>query len=164
MRNNDQIRNSVIAGAILIFITLLFEKGRIFLWKAIVWFFQSSLSIPVWLFSILVIIVCLSIFTIIVRLKSPEWESYKEDKFDRLTWRWNYNNSNIINVCPYCPIDDTLLTYRYIGGIGKIESIFICDTCKREFGPYSGSISDIENRIKRQIDRKIRKREYLGKR
>ena len=74
-----------------------------------------------------------------------------------MKWRWNYDLfKNITDPTPYCLYDDTVLVYSD----WREETSFECETCKRKYGPFSGKISYNKNRIKRQIDRKIRNKVY----
>jgi hypothetical protein len=165
MTNNKEIRNSVIAGVILLPLTLLFEKVRVFFSDITKWFLFSSKSIPIWLVAIFVICTLLCILFLFSKFRSPKWILYKKDNFfDGLIWRWNYSaiSNEILNPHPYCPRDDTMLVYTYID-IQHSNTWFNCETCESRYGPYKGDIIYNRERIKRQIDRKIRNGDYKFK-
>ena len=146
------IRNSIISSVALLLISFFFKKIRIFLF--------SDMVIPMWIFIGLVLLSLVSILIGILKIKSPKHRSYKEENIDRIVWRWRYNILNeIFDMKPFCPTDNTQLIFRYLG-LNRLQIMIDCETCRKTFGPFDGDISYLINRIKRQIERRIRNKEY----
>jgi hypothetical protein len=101
-------------------------------------FFVSKVSISIWLLSLLIIFGLLFILILIFKLKSPKHKRYKEDIFDGIRWRWNYDLFNgITEPVPYCLFDDTLLVYSSWNN----KTSFECETCKTRQAFFDGDIS-----------------------
>jgi len=90
------------------------------------------------------------------------WRKYTEDTIGGIVWRWKYGfGGEPTDLCPYCPLDDTLLVWSR-PTIGQVE--FHCDSCNARFGPFKGlDREDSDEAVKRQIDRKIRTGEWNRK-
>jgi len=150
---------TAIAAAI---VAAFFEDIRALAIGAIVWFLGTSLPVPVWIITIcavLILILSVRIATSILAAATPrEWESYIEDLFDGMRWRWDWKDARITSLRPYCPGDDTILVFsvnRYTEEVG-----LVCETCDRTFGPFRGDVDYTKSRIERQIDRKVRTGAY----
>ena len=132
---------SAIAVAIIAY--LIPEIGR---------FLVSSISLPIWLFSTLLLLSLISIIIVILKFKKPKHIKYTEDIFDGIKWRWGYDLfGNITNPSPYCLIHDMLMVHSNWNN----KTYFKCELCKN--GPnFPGDIIYNKNKIKRMIDRNIR--------
>ena len=163
--------HKIVAGLIVLIIASLFNSifggwSTIFACVKFIWgILIYTIPIPLWLLAILIIVSLGSlIFFFIAWIQSkmqPPWIEYTEDIFEGIVWRWEYSGKNPTNYSPYCPNDDTKLdTDERQERFGPTAKCFICDTCRRRWGPYSGSFNDYKDRIYRQIDRKIRNRKW----
>lgn len=145
MKKSDQIIISVVSGLILLVLTLLFKK--------ITLFFTSKIFVSVWLFSLLVILSLIFLLRILIKLKSPK---YKEDIFYGMKWRWDYYPlGGTKDLTPYCLKCDTLLV-NYDDFQNR--AYFKCDgfNCNKWETKLDENILSIKNRIKREIERKVR--------
>lgn len=150
MKKSDQIIIGVIVGIILLVLPFLFKK--------IIFLFTSEISVSVWLFSLLVILSFIFSLKILIKLKSLK---YKGDIFYGIIWRWNYYPlGNVKNLTPYCLSCDTLLIYYD----WQNKAHFKCDSfnCRWDKN-FDESVLSIKNRIQREIERKVRKKEYIIK-
>lgn len=89
-------------------------------------------------------------------------KDYLSDEFLGMTWRWRYSaDRGIYGARPFCPYCDFQIypgdasTYRFI----PITS-FQCDHCHRLDTTIEGSFSDIEGKVERLIQLKLRNGEW----
>lgn len=148
MGSGKEIRNSVIAGVILLATPFLFKGFRLL--------FLGKVEISFWLLILLSLCSVILFIIILFRIRSPKWVSYTTDMFDGMTWRWTYIGFDYVisPPYPYCPDDDTKLVYT--NNSYTYETSFICETCSRRFGPFSENLIFNQGRIVRQIERNIR--------
>jgi len=147
---------SLIAAGILSFISWIFGDWS---WVKSVWsFLFNSVSIPIWLLVILVILSLCSLlrfFVVWIRMIIVPWRKYKEDLFDGIRWRWEYRGKNAINLFPHCPVDNNVLDYPTVrpslGDLRNPTTTFICKTCDNRW-IFNEKYKDIEERICRQIN------------
>jgi hypothetical protein len=134
--------------------------------KAVWGFLGSSLTLPMWLVILVGLVALLAIgFCVLVvwtaKTNQPSHLNYQQDEFFDVTWRWAYYSDGTVNedaLWCFCPKCETMIVYEIdnYNGIIKLS----CETCQQEVGTYSGSRSHLRGRIARQIDRKIRTREW----
>jgi len=122
----------------------------------------SYLSIPFWLFYILLLMGVPFLVRCLLRLRrhtGPQVGDYTSDRFLEVDWTWHYVRGNAPEgIWCFCPDDNTRLVYA-----AKYYPHFItlkCETCERTWGPFPGKIGDLQNKIERQIERKIRTGEW----
>jgi len=166
------IRNSVIAtvvGSLIVALILWLVPGA-WAWvkSAFAWlnhFLTSTATIPMWLLAVMILAILPTVILIIIGIvalskqpEGPAWTDYTKDQFDGMTWRWQYAGNSMINLWCYCPDDDTALVYSFDEFLDKIA--FHCESCKRNFGPFPGSRKYILDKVRRQIDRKVRNGEW----
>lgn len=101
-----------------------------------------------------------------IKNSKPEHILYVEDLIYKAKWRWNWEKDEINNLQCYCPKCDSLLVYDDCSCHTKYTDVtktdFICENCNSEI------IATIpgENKnyalalVKREIERKIRTKEY----
>lgn len=162
MTKKAQTKNRIIVGVVVgIILSIVVDPIRNFLFWIFLWFFRSSVSLPVWFFVPILLLALLFILRLLAKLRRPEWNFYTQDVFWGMVWRWNYSmvGGNVLDIAPYCPDDDTLLVFNHLG-LDQYETIFACESCGKKFGPFRGDVSYTKNRIQRQIDRKIRNKIY----
>lgn len=92
-----------------------------------------------------------------------EWQSYVEDNFKGLKWRWKFGDhpGEIYDVCCFCPKCDFQLFPYDSSPYGASDRIgFYCDECSIHLGEHEESFSSLNSRIERHIQQKIRNRAY----
>jgi hypothetical protein len=174
------LHNGIIAaivGAIIVpLLTWLFGWSDAVLGAlAAVWrFFLTSSSIPRWLLALWGLITLWSVYALLKRklrelareASGSSWRAYTRDVFpgfDGAVWRWQYSSSGntLLRAAPFCPRCDMVLFQRYQGAspIG-FRTTFLCEHCRWESVEIEGSPDEIEDRVKRLIDRKVRSGEW----
>ena len=161
------IAASVVAAGILSFIGWFFgDWGVILVWlKTVYEFLIYRVSLPIWLLAILISVSSGSLLIFFIAWtkskRKPPWIRYTEDVFDGLRWRWEYSGKNPKHFYPYCPNDDTKFNIDERAGIFDPTTTFlICDTCRREWGPFKGFFHNYQEKIYRQVELKIRNGEW----
>jgi hypothetical protein len=101
-----------------------------------------------------------------VPLRTPglNWRSYRRDSFYGLVWRWDYHGDRIDDPVPYCRQCDTQVIareeYEY-GSFGRrLVTYCICDHCSGTAEKFDESFRDMQNKVIRQVDRKLRNQEW----
>lgn len=123
--------------------------------------FKSSVTISVWGL-ILSFTIPFIIFVIIKNIDSElHWDDYKQDNFFGVRWHWHWGSygNGIQSLFPLCP--------NCMYELSEIESVYMrestglqcekCGFCK----DFSINISDLLERVKKEIRRKIRTGEYM---
>ena len=166
------VRNGILVtvGSGILLAAALFVLSRIpTAWRYVASFFSrigahlvSHLSVPFWLFYILLLMGMPFLGWCFLRLRrraGPRVGDYTSDRFLEVDWTWHYVwGSTPEGIWCFCPDDNTRLvnsedSYRH--------SITLeCETCKRKWGPIQGGMYDLTNKIARQIERKIRTGEW----
>ncbi len=169
------IRNSAIASCIggvsvacILGSVKYLPTGLLFLKKTVfsIWLLlQSTYSVPLWLFLILITCTSVLFYSAIIKTRSfafePRIKSYISDEIYDVNWRWKWRGNEIVNLWCYCPKCDGTLIYddnNCDHAFCDRQTKFICENCDRE------TISTIKggnkrytlNMIKREIRRKIR--------
>jgi len=169
-KKEHPVRTDLVVGVLITVIggIILWLVPSILAWikVAVAWlvgFLLSPVTVPVLVFGLLMLAVLYTVVSIgltVRRPSVPAWYDYTEDTFLGVTWRWQYTSSgHIEDLRPYCPDDDTVLVGRVIRGI-VIQASLHCETCGKMFGPVEGDEADVMGKVKRQIDRKVRKGEW----
>jgi hypothetical protein len=144
--------------------------------EAFSWVLNAKFLTPVWILFPLIISAGILILVVLKNIhfetdKNNEgvldWRNYVSDNFFGMKWRWSWSNGSLVNLWSFCLSDDTTLVFRehyfdptpsmILGGRGVI---FHCETCGREFGPFTEDEKSLSNKAKRQIDRKLRTNEW----
>lgn len=161
------IRNSVVGGLILaaiLGICSLIPGGWHFVFdcvRAVLSWFSSPISIPIWVFSFLVI-TCVGglIFIVIQFLSTITVEthfSYVTDTFLGLRWRWRYSGSEISCITCFCPSCDLQLYPRKLSLYDAVDHIgFKCEDCNRDLAEFQFSYDHLEDKILRSIQKNLR--------
>lgn len=156
------IRNSVIAGLLLAIILGSWSYlSIVFGWlgDAVSWVggvLAYQVPLPVWLL-ILIGLVSLPAIVFLIFWLFPlnPWRRYTQDRFEGMIWRWQYDsNDRPTNLVAYCPSDDTSLLWTSAEWGDTVN--VLCETCGKNYGALFGDIRDVQERIERQIDRKLR--------
>jgi hypothetical protein len=127
-------------------------------------FILSDIQIPIWLFAILLVIalgaliLALFIFIMSMRTETAPHHRYTQDDFVEMRWRWNYGDAGYIyDVVPFCPNCDMQVYGRPVNTYGVMDRIrFECDSCHTYLGEHDKSWLELEDWIKRLIQKNIR--------
>jgi hypothetical protein len=132
-------------------------------WNLAVVFF--TLRPPVWLITVLLIFVVeLRAFW---RKRQYEghyeeeepspFDLYKEVHFFGALWRWPYYSNVPSDPWPFCPYCDMELIHS-TGGYAAAggHTVLYCERCDRKILEAQGTLKSIQNRVLREIERKIR--------
>lgn len=125
-------------------------------------------QIPNWLLGILIL---LSVYTAAKILSAifrkdtgPSRDTYTEDIFDGLVWKWRYGfDGSIHDPWCFCPECDGILVYSedYKSDWSHEQIMNLtCEHCRTRKGSLSGHRAYNVDRIRRLIDRKIRVGEW----
>jgi hypothetical protein len=124
---------------------------------------------PLWLVALILIVagVTLKLFRrgiVTVTTSEPDFTDYIEDSFFGAVWRWHYYAFAPSQVHAFCPTCDMQLVYHEDRGAfhaaGMVQTHFICERCKAPVATIDGYLDDVNARIVREIQRKIRTGEY----
>jgi len=179
---HDPVWSNVIAASIL---AILAGVGAYLLdWWPIIFqvlkgvedFSLSDSAIPNWLLAILLIPLLLGLFVIgvIARNKyfpkkpSLSWGSYVEDTFFDIRWTWRYDetkNNNIVDLYSFCTSCGFQIYPRPHSDwmAGFIHTKFHCENCGQDFKSHPEQIPQLENKIIRHIQLKIRNNSWKAK-
>lgn len=171
---SDPVWSKVIAGAILavagVIITYFLDW-----WPAIgvatsglFTYLGESSSIPNWIIgvgatcSLLVAFVVAAIIWQIIFPSAtdsePSSRTYISDQFYGLRWHWQYSSSgDIYPLYPCCANCDYQVQPENVSGYSAVLQIqYRCDLCGKEVGPFDIDPDQIENRVERMIQQKLR--------
>ncbi len=81
-------------------------------------------------------------------------QKYERDLIDGIVWHWRYSSEGVLLLNYFCPVCHAALAANH--GWFEGRTYFFCATCKRDFGPFDGSVDVIWDRTKIQIDNRIR--------
>jgi predicted RNA-binding Zn-ribbon protein involved in translation (DUF1610 family) len=94
---------------------------------------------------------------------------YTTDMFEGVTWCWSYPGGSISGQpLPRCPACEQVLVFRqetvltnggYGGEFGDV-TIFRCENCRTDVGRCEGTLQQVQARVVRSIDRKLRTGEW----
>lgn len=170
----DQVGSKVIATAI---VALLVAGATIFFdfWPTIKGFGTEAYNLaltptplPNWLIAILGLLAAIPILLLLAIIweqafssapNAEEWRNYSSDDFFGLRWRWHYfNNAQPHTLCTFCPACDFQLYGKsrdsFTHGISSME--FNCDSCGKRFDVFEDSHGEMEDKVKRFIQQKLR--------
>ena len=104
--------------------------------------------------------VVIALFRWLARFRGPSYKDYREDKFFGVVWRWHYSFGEPAGLWCYCPHCDTALVYTDAYQPNRVW--FTCELCGQRQHEVTGGDKDYAlSRIYRQIDRKLRNKEWL---
>lgn len=175
----DPVWSKVIATGILAVFGLL-GAYLLGVWPAIGRLASSALSfllapssIPNWGIALLCLGVIPTIFGLVLfswrMLKekkdhAPNWMSYTYDDFFGLRWRWRYVDGNISGLCTFCPKCDFQVYARDSSNFRIIDRIlYFCDSCGSNLAEIEESQYQLESKVKRFIQQRIRNGSWIEK-
>jgi len=141
---------------------------KFFIWlkNTIAKFFSASISIPLWIFILLLIPAIIFVIRIIGLLigkkKSfPYFSSYTRDEVEGVVWKWNWEYKelskkyDIEDLFPFCPKCDCQLKSTTLSG-------YKCPNCDFRIFPYPKSDVDVMMIIKQRIRRMLSQNQNKG--
>jgi hypothetical protein len=128
-------------------------------------FLTQDVPTPRWFFWLLVIGVAVGISTwgaVLLSIKKDrpmvDPTSYKKDVFFGIRWRWTLNrNMQPFNLAMFCPVCDCQLDVKGDQSYFSIPHIVCeCFNCKKTAVSFDESIDDLESRVERLVQMKLR--------
>jgi hypothetical protein len=91
--------------------------------------------------------------------KEPEVKDYRRDEFEGLIWYWSWNYfdaiDNLYCCCPTCELQ-LIGKLNYAGYPTSPQLDFFCESCRGRKAVIEGDHNQVEQRIQRLIQQKIR--------
>lgn len=130
-----------------------------------------QIVLPVWALLILITLTLPTLFVLVLliklRSKSVEtfyWLNYVSDNIFDIRWVWRRYGDDISSLTALCPqcLNELTPSNGLLHGIRSYPESLICDHCgfRRDFGI---SIGEIVNKVKKEIRRRLRTREFFNK-
>ena len=174
------LRNGIIAGVVsavvVPLLTWLFGWSDAVLGAlAAVWrFFLTPSSIPRWLLALWALITLGSVYALLKRklrelareASESGWRAYTQDVFpgfESIVWRWQYSSvdGSVLRTAAFCPRCDMVLFQQYQGAhYSGYHTTLLCENCRWQSTEIEGSPDEIESRVERLINRKVRSGEW----
>lgn len=137
------------------FIKLFDKIGAFFswIWSSLV----SPYPIPGWILLLIsIVLVPVLVMAVNKLIKRPLYYSYVSDHISGANWEWEWSWGAIESLrcfCVYCKaqlVDEQYDTY-------ESTTHFFCENCnERHFSVHGGRLSYVHDKVKREIDRRIR--------
>lgn len=129
----------------------------------------STTEIRVWLLCLLVlcaisIIAAGVLFLYAAVAKADHATNYTQDEFFGVRWSWRYGQMGIYDLAAFCPKCDLQIYARpgWDAGSCKSRILYHCEDCKRDVQSFDCAESEIENRVMRKIQQRLRQKEREG--
>jgi hypothetical protein len=127
----------------------------------------ATTTVPNWLLILLipcaVAVLCglgiIRLLFIVRGSRKPSFrDSYREDTFFDIRWRWHYGaNEAIFDLVPFCSLCDYQIQPRDVSGYREPEIFeYRCEDCGARLHEFEAPEEEIENRVIRHIHKKIR--------
>lgn len=85
------------------------------------------------------------------------WTSYTTDEFFGLRWRWSYIGGSIVRLYAFCPKCDYQVFSHNVSSYNFIDrTAFSCDSCNSDLVEIDESEAQINSKVERFIQQKIR--------
>jgi len=160
-------------GSIIAYVAIFTKVGKvilnilIYIKDLIVNFFSISISIPLWIFILLLIPAIIFVIIIIGLLidkkkSSPYFLSYTRDKVNGIVWEWNWEYKklsrkyDIEDLFPFCPKCNCQLTRS------DLLADLLCPNCNFRKISYPKSEIEVKMIIKQRINRMLSKNQNKG--
>lgn len=131
--------------------------------------FKSTL-VPNWLIGFMGFCTAMVIFVFLLYGKEKHfpkqkrilWRDYKKDYFLGLEWHWTFGSTgsdiyDLHSCCPKCKYQVFLRPASHYS-----TPIYKCDSCGGSYGPFQESLGEIESKVRRFIQQKLRTRSWLS--
>ena len=169
---HDPVWSKVIAAAILFAIAAIWSyfKGwwpsiGMTIARVLFWMSDRTLT-PNWLLSLFSICTLLMIglgAVILWAIIFPKpvgvnWRTFTTDEFFGIRWRWRFDSSgDIYDVNSFCSACDYQVYAHYVGPYKIVNRIaYRCEDCDRVLGKFEMSKKELEDRVIRSIQKKLR--------
>jgi hypothetical protein len=176
-KQSHPIRDKVIAGLIVAAIIGVLgyfvpSVGTALKWVAnglgLLWnHFTSTISVPWWLIYLVSLYLVLRLLRSIRRYvralppqATPDYANYTEDVFETVLWRWLWTSdyADVKQLAPFCPVCDMILVSK---GGGFTYVMLYCEKCREDRLHFlEGDGRELERKVRRQIDHKLRSEEW----
>lgn len=94
--------------------------------------------------------------------RAVNWQSYTVDNFFGLRWRWRYDGGSIEGLSTFCQHCDYQVFPRSASAYEAIDRIeFSCDSCHSHVGTFNESMWDLQSKVVRLIQQKIRSGSWI---
>lgn len=90
---------------------------------------------------------------------AADWRHlYLEDQLVGLRWRWkNHSDGTLGDIHSFCPHCDFQVFSRHASAYAAVDRIdFHCDSCGRDLATFDEPYSQLESRVRRLIQQRIR--------
>ena len=147
-------------------------RGGLDGWQAIVRAATGSVSIPNWLFVVLVLcaICVVGVIGLLLRVRffepplpaGSDYRPYREDLVFGILWRWQYaEDGRMWELHCFCPVCDLQLFPRDVGEYRFAPvTMYPCEHCGYESKRVTGSALSVESLVRRHVQRKLRTGEW----
>lgn len=132
-------------------------------------FVTAKTLTPNWLLGLLSLCSCalviIAALAIIDARSGPLMVTYRMDRILGVKWRWKYDaNLAIYDLAPFCPTCDFQAIYVDLGQHRFPHLGIKCEDCNQVFADFKSVtlISEIEDRVEREIQRKLRSGDWLN--
>ncbi|MGF1718376.1 hypothetical protein L4D08_26355 [Photobacterium chitinilyticum] len=137
-------------------------------------FILGESAIPNWQVGIMGFCTLLVIFVFCLYLKETffpvsngkTWKSYNCDNFFGLEWHWTFGKTggDIYNLYTCCPNCKYQVFPKNASSYITIDSVvYECDSCGSSYGPFNESHDEIESKVRRFIQQKLRTDKWMSK-
>lgn len=136
--------------------------------RAVLKWLASSITIPIWIFLLLLLgtvglFLVMILIGVVAKLKTRETD-YTSDIFLGLRWRWRYSKSGIYSLASFCPKCDLQIHPCNASSYDVVPRIaFNCEDCGNTLATFDTTYDEIENRVKRYIQKNLRTGEWKSK-
>lgn len=90
--------------------------------------------------------------------RETSWQSYTEDDFFGIRWRWRYGKDgsvlDLYSLCPSCAYQVYATSASYYAVVPRVA--YRCESCGRTLAELEGTSGEIENRVIRHVQQKLR--------
>ncbi len=162
------IIGSLVAAIVTPLIVSLIPGAWSFLAKCVTSFYLWSISdhsISGWMMTVFMLCAALVLFIGLKLLRGtsskPDWRGYITDEFFGLIWHWNYYGHDIASLACFCPKCSMQVNPQNRSSFTAVDRIgFYCEHCEQDRGEFEESWEDLENKVIRSIQRKLRTNEW----
>jgi len=126
-------------------------------------FIFTPILIPLWLLALLsfsAVAIVIIIFVVVFHRETHS--DYTSDEFYGVKWRWQYfDGGSLDEPVPFCVKCDFQLKPTFASSYSAVDHwVYRCENCGHVGADFRESISDFHDRVRRQIQRKLRSGEW----
>lgn len=165
----DPVWSKVIATGIIAVAVYFFPWWKLVIQQANIFlmFLLQSSEISNWLFMLLALcatLVAIILIALLWQIIMPKnsilsWkESYFQDNFFNILWRWSYDYKGqpdrIFTFCPDCDFQIYAQNSSYFDTVP--HTLFHCECCNKTLYEFQGRYDELENKVIRFLQQKVR--------